>query len=82
MITKDKRWHYLLVTKQSTLFKRITSNNNCDYCCLNCFNSYTAENILRSHDLICKNHNYCHIEISKEGYNISKYKQGEVIKLH
>ena len=41
MITDDgKRWHYLAVRHLSALLRGISSSNNEDFCCLNCFHSY------------------------------------------
>ena len=38
MITDGvNNWHYLAVKSLSRLFREITSNNNGDYYCLNCF---------------------------------------------
>ena len=37
MITDGEKWHYLAVKSLSTLFRGITSNNNGDFYCLNCF---------------------------------------------
>ena len=44
MITDGEKWHYLAVKSLSALFRGITSNNNGDFYCLNCFKSYTTEN--------------------------------------
>ena len=46
MITDGEKWHYLVVKSLSALLRGITGNNNGDFCCLNCFRSYTAENKL------------------------------------
>ena len=47
MITdKNNRWHYLVVKTLSLLFRGITSSNNGDFCCLNCFHSYRTLNKL------------------------------------
>ena len=48
MITDGEKWHYLAVKSLSALFRRITGNNNGDFYCLNCFQSYTTENKLKS----------------------------------
>ena len=40
MITDGKRWHYLAVRHLSALLRGISSSNNEDFCCLNCFHSY------------------------------------------
>ena len=54
MITDDgENWHYLAVKSISALFRGITSNNNGDYYCLNCFYSYRTKNILKKHKRLC-----------------------------
>ena len=41
MITDNgENWHYLAVRSLSALVWGITSSNNCDLYCLNCFHSY------------------------------------------
>ena len=47
MITDGKKWHYLAVKKLPALLRRITSNNNGDFHCLNCFHSFRTENKLK-----------------------------------
>ena len=49
MITDGEKWHYLAAKILSALFIGITGNNNGDFCCLNCFQSYTTENKLKKH---------------------------------
>ena len=47
MITDGtSNWHYHTVKSLSGLLRRITSNHNGDFCCLNCFHPYTTEKIL------------------------------------
>ena len=48
MIADGEKWHYLAVKSWSTLFRRITGNNNEDFYCLNYFQSYTTENRLKN----------------------------------
>ena len=49
MITDGtSNWHYLTVKSISGLLRRITSNHNGDFYCLNCFHSYTTEKNLES----------------------------------
>ena len=41
IVTDDcKRWHYLAAKSFSALLRRISSSNNGDFYCLNCFHSY------------------------------------------
>ena len=49
MITDDKKWHYLAVTKLSALLKGITSN---------CFRAYTTRNKFERHKNVCENRDY------------------------
>ena len=39
MITDNEKWHYLAVKNISGLLRRITSNHDGDFYCLNCFHS-------------------------------------------
>ena len=49
MITDGtNNWHYLAVKSISGLLRRITSNHNGDFYCLNCFHPYTTEKNLES----------------------------------
>ena len=61
----------------SALFRRITGNNNGDFYCLNCFQSYTTENKLKKHKKVCENHDYFYVEMPEEDNKILKYNQGE-----
>ena len=49
MITDGEKRHYLAVKSLSVLFRRITGNNNGDFYCLSCFQSYATENKLKNH---------------------------------
>ena len=57
MITDDgKRWHYFDVKSLSVLLREISSSNNGDFYCLNCFHSYRTLNKLKKHERVCNNH--------------------------
>ena len=45
--------------------------------CSNCFYSYATENKLEKHYNICKNHDYCYLDMPKEDNKILKYNNGE-----
>ena len=78
MITDDgKRWHYLAVRSLSALLRGISSSNNGDFYCLNCFHSYRTLNKLKRHERVCNNHDYCHVDMPQEGKNILKYHHGD-----
>ena len=48
MITDGEKGHYLVVKSLSALLRGITSNNNGDFYCLNCFHSFTTKINLKS----------------------------------
>ena len=73
---KCKRWHYLAVKGVSALLREISSSNNADFYCLNCFHSYPTRNKLKKHERVCNNHDYCHVDMPKEHEKI-KYLPGE-----
>ena len=77
MITDGKKWRYLAAEKLSALFRGITSNNNIDFCYINCLHSYGTENKLRKHENVCKNHDYFYVEMPNEDNNIMKFNHGE-----
>ena len=62
--------------KTSALSRGITGNNNGDFYCLNCCQSYTTENKLKKHKKVCENHNYCYVEMPEDN-KILKYNHGE-----
>ena len=51
MITNRKKSHYLVVTNLSPLLQGMPSNHDGDFHCLNCFNSYTTENLTQRKSL-------------------------------
>ena len=46
------------------------------FCCLNCLHSFSTENKLKEHKSVCKNHDYCYIDMPKDK-SILKYNHGE-----
>ena len=66
MLTGGKKWHYLAVKKLSAFVRGITSNNNGDFYCLNCFHSYSTKDKLNKHEDVCKSYDYCYVEMPKE----------------
>ena len=78
MITAgSNNWHYLTVKSISGLLRRITSNHNGDFYCLNCFHSYKTEKKLRKHERICSDHDFCHLKMPDENNKILKYIPGK-----
>ena len=77
MITDGKKWHYLAIKKLSALHRGITSKHDGDFYCLNCFYSFTRENALKKYENVCKDHDYCYVEMPDKDNNILKYNPGE-----
>ena len=61
----------------SGLLRRITSNHNGDFYCLNCFHSYTIKRKLKRHERVCEDHDFCDTLIPDEDNKSLKYKPGE-----
>ena len=68
-----KKWHYLAVKSLFELLRKITSNNNGGFCCLNCFHSYSTKEKLKKHKNLCENHDYCYVETLKKDNKVLKY---------
>ena len=83
------KWHYIAlksihtddrfkpISNLSALFRGITSNNNGDFYCLGCLHSFRTDNMLKKHERLCNNHDYCHIEMPTDDNNTLKYNHGE-----
>ena len=50
MITDGKKRHYLAVTNLSAFIANKSSNDEGDFYCLNCLNSYTTKNKLKEQE--------------------------------
>ena len=70
-------WHYLAVKRIFRLLRRITSNHNGDFYCLNCFHPYTTEKKLRKYKRICENHDFYYLKMSDDDNKILKYIPGK-----
>ena len=77
-----EKQHYLAVKKLSALLRGITSKHDRYFYCLNCFHSYRTENKLKKHYNVCKNHDYCYVEMPEEDNKLSKYNHGEKSMKH
>ena len=77
IINDGKRSHYLAVKIQPALFRRITSNHKKDFYCLNCLHSYATKNKIKKHGNVCKNHDYCKVEIPNEDNKTLNHNYGE-----
>ena len=75
IIIDGKKRHYLAVKSLFALLKGITSKHKGDFYCLSCLHSYRPKNRLKKHENVCKDHDYCYVDISNE--NILKYNHEE-----
>ena len=68
------KWHYIALKSDSIdngfnwpirslsrLFRGITSNNNGDFYCLDCLDSFRADTKLEKQERLCNNHGYFHV---------------------
>ena len=69
-------WDYLAVKSIPGLLRRITSNHNGDFYCLNCFHAYTTENKPRKHERICEDHDFSYVKMPDDDNNILEYVPG------
>ena len=57
------------------LLREIPWKHNGHYYCINCLHPFRTEEKLKSHENLCKNHDYCHVKMPKR--SISKCNHGE-----
>ena len=77
MINNGKKSHYLAVSNLSALLQGISSSHKEDFYCLNCFNSYTIKNKVKSYEETCNNNDNCRIEMPHCAEETLKYNTGE-----
>ena len=63
--------------KRSALLRGVTLKHDQDFYCLNCFHSYSAKDKLKKHYNVCKDHDYCYVEMPNKDNKIIKYNHGE-----
>ena len=49
------------------------SKNNSNYYCVNCLHSFRTAYKLKSHESLCKDHDYCHVKMPEAHSNILKF---------
>ena len=77
MITDGKKWHYLFVKGLSALFNKIICKYGSEFYSLYCFYSFRNENVLKKQENVCKDHDYCYLEMHDKDNNILKCNSGE-----
>ena len=75
MITNGEKWHYLAVKRLSGILRGVTSYNNGDFYCLNCFCSYRTKNKLDLHKKVCENRDCCQVEMPNKDNNTTEFNQ-------
>ena len=63
--------------KNGIIFWGVTEKHDGDFYSLSCRQSYRTEKKLRKHYDICKNHDYCYVEMPNDGSKVLKYANGE-----
>ena len=76
MITDCEKQH-VLKKEFFTLLKGIISPHNGDSYYLHCLHSFSTENKPQEHKKVCKNHDYCCIEMAKKVNDVLSYNDGE-----
>ena len=90
MVTDGEKWHYNALKSEPTedgfnrptkslskLFRGITSNNPGDFYYLNCLYSFKTDNVLKKHEILCENNDYCSVEMPTKLDKVLKYNYGE-----
>ena len=68
MISNEKStiWHYTAIKSIPALLRGITSKNNGDFYCLNCFRSYRTAKKLAVNEDLCNNNDFCLIKMPED----------------
>ena len=77
MITDDEKWLYLAVKNCLHYCRGVILKHDGDFYCLNCFYSHSTKDKLKKHYCVCKNHEYCYVDLPKEDNKILKYNHGK-----
>ena len=63
MVLNDEKCHYLAITKLSALLREITSKDHNTFYHLNFLHSFRAKIQVKSHEKVCRIHDFCDIVI-------------------
>ena len=61
----------------SALLRGITSNIVGNFYCLNCLHTYRTKDKLKKHENVCKNYDYCNVDMPNKDNRILKYNHGK-----
>ena len=80
-------WHFLALKSEPTedgymrpikslsrLLRDKSSNSHVNHYCYGCFHSFRCQSTLEKHTLKCNDHDYCKVDLAKEGENFKKHK--------
>lgn len=65
MVTYAEKVTFLVTKTLSKLLRGIISKYNGAYYCINCPHSFRTANKLKSHEGVCKEHDYGHVKMSE-----------------
>ena len=77
IVTDGEKWRYLAVKDLSALLRGRTSKHDGHFYCLKCFHSYSTNDKRKKHCNVCKNQDYCYVQMPKEDTKILKYNHDE-----
>ena len=64
LLSEQTEYGFIRPTKSlSRLFKGITSNHDGDFYCLNCLHSFRTYNILKKHEKLCEDNDFCKVDM-------------------
>ena len=61
----------------SALLRGITSNIVGNFYCLNCLHIYRTKDKLKKHENVCKNYDYCNVDMPNKDNRTLKYNHGK-----
>ena len=76
MISDGKKWRCLFAKRLSALFNKIISKYESGFYSLYCFYSFRNENALKKQENVCKDHDYCYVEMHDKDNNKLKCNSG------
>ena len=66
-----------MVKRFPALLNKIACNYKGGFYCLTCVYSFRTKNALKKHENVCKNHDYCYVEMPDKDNKILKYNSVE-----
>ena len=73
----ERKWYYLTVKNFLYYLEKSTSNHIGDFYCLNSFHTIRTKDKSKKHEILCRDHDYCCIQMQNENIKISKYNHRE-----